>query len=392
MRSEFRMPSLGPDMEAGTLVAWQVKPGDIVKRGDIVAAVETDKGVVDVEIFAAGKVEKLLVEAGAHVPVGTVLAELSGEGESAEQTPAAAAPAAPLRPPEPLKQVPAQPTAAQPPQAAPPRRQRVSPAARAKAHALGIDLSNVAGTGPGGVVTLDDLSKQPGRPPEAAAGGHATDMRHIIARAMSRSKREIPHYYLSMTCCFAPARDWLDRYNAVAPIEQRLLPAALFVKAVALASQALPDFNGAYRDDEFVPAAAVNVGMAIAMRGGRLVAPAILDAAGKPLPAIMSELRDLTTRVRSGHMRASELASSTITVTSLAEEGVETIMPVIYPPQVAIVGIGAIVERPWIVGGAVQAAPVVTLTLAADHRVSDGRAGARFLRSIHDHLQEPGQL
>jgi pyruvate dehydrogenase E2 component (dihydrolipoamide acetyltransferase) len=387
VHSEFRMPSLGPDMESGTLVAWQVKPGDTVKRGDIVAAVETDKGVVDVEIFAAGTVEKLLVEAGAHVPVGTLLAELSSEGEPSGGTIDAAAPP-PSRPIVPTR---TQPTIAQPPQAATQRRQRVSPAARAKAHASGIDLMNIVGTGPGGVVTLDDLGKQAAGAP-AAALRRASDMRQIIAKAMSRSKREIPHYYLSLTCCFAPARDWLDRHNAAVPIEQRLLPAALFVKAVALAARASPDFNGVYGDDAFVPAAAVNVGMAIAMRGGRLVAPAILDATQKPLPTIMSELRDLTTRVRAGHMRASELASSTITVTSLAEEGVETIMPVIYPPQVAIVGIGSVVERPWIVGGAVLAAPVVTLTLAADHRVSDGRAGARFLRSIHDHLQEPGQL
>jgi pyruvate dehydrogenase E2 component (dihydrolipoamide acetyltransferase) len=385
------MPSLGPDMEAGTLVAWQIKPGDMVKRGDVVAAVETDKGVVDVEIFADGRVEKLLVEAGTHVPVGTVLAELSGEGELPGEAALAAA-SSPLPPPHPPQQVASQPTVAEISPAAQQGRQKVSPAARAKAHALGIDLASVTGTGPGGVVTLDDVSKQAGRAPATAAPAHAGDMRQIIAKAMSRSKREIPHYYLSLTCCFAPARDWLDRHNASVAIEQRLLPAALFVKAVALAAQALPDFNGAYRDEEFVPATAVNVGMAIAMRGGRLVAPAILDAARKPLPSIMSELRDLTTRVRAGHMRASELASSTITVTSLAEEGVETIMPVIYPPQVAIVGIGAIVERPWIVGGALQAAPVVTLTLAADHRVSDGRAGARFLRSIHDHLQEPGQL
>jgi pyruvate dehydrogenase E2 component (dihydrolipoamide acetyltransferase) len=358
-------------MEAGTLVAWQIKPGDVVKRGDVVAAVETDKGVVDVEIFADGKVEKLLVEAGTHVPVGTVLAELSSEGEPDVTAPKAA------------------PSPQPPPQQ---DRQKISPAARARAHELGIDLTSVVGTGPGGVITLADVSKPAGPAPAAPAPERTGDMRQVIAKAMSRSKREIPHYYLSLTCCFAPARDWLDRHNAAAPIEQRLLPAALFVKAVALAVRALPEFNGSYRDDEFVPATAVNVGMAIAMRGGRLVAPAILDAADKPLPAIMSELRDLTTRVRAGHMRASELASSTITVTSLAEEGVETIMPVIYPPQVAIVGIGAIVERPWIVGGAVQVAPVVTLTLAADHRVSDGRAGARFLRSIHDYLQEPGQL
>jgi pyruvate dehydrogenase E2 component (dihydrolipoamide acetyltransferase) len=209
---------------------------------------------------------------------------------------------------------------------------------------------------------------------------------------MSRAKREIPHYYLSIQCCFSSARNWLEQHNATVAIEQRLLPSALLLKAVALAARAMPEFNGFYKDDEFQPAADVHAGMAIAMRGGRLVAPAILNADGKPLPIIMSELRDLTIRVRSGHMRATELALSTITITSLAEEGVDLLVPVIYPPQVAIVGCGSIVERPWVIGGVVQPAPVMAITLAADHRVTDGRAGARFLRHVHDSLQSPQTL
>jgi pyruvate dehydrogenase E2 component (dihydrolipoyllysine-residue acetyltransferase) len=373
MASEFRMPSLGPDMEAGTLVAWKVHPGDAVKRGDIVALVETDKGVIDVEIFATGTVEKLLVEAGAHVPVGTVLAQLS-DGEAP-----AAAPATPAPPAAPHSN----------------RRARISPAARVRAQALGLDADALEGTGPGGVITLDDVNRAGRR----GAGGskpavseQTHDMRRIIAKAMSRSKREIPHYYLSMQCCFSNARSWLEQHNASVAIEQRLLPSALLLKAVALAARAMPEFNGFYKDDEFQPAADVHAGMAIAMRGGRLVAPAILNADSKALPVIMSELRDLTTRVRSGHMRAAELALSTITITSLAEEGVDLVVPAIYPPQVAIVGCGSIVERPWIVGGVVQPAPVAAITLAADHRVTDGRAGARFLRQVHDSLQSPETL
>lgn len=383
MSNEFRMPSLGPDMESGTLVAWQVKPGDVVKKGDIVALVETDKGVVDVEIFAGGTVEKLLVEPGTHVPVGTLLAQLSG-GEP---------PAAVVIVPAAVPVTEVKPSVGFAPPAQPPIhvRQKVSPAARARAHALGIDLAGVTGTGAGGVITLDDINRRQAPAAEGMTArpgaDQARDMRRIIAKAMSRSKREIPHYYLSTDCCFSNARAWLAQHNATVPIEDRLLPSALLLKAVALAARALPDFNGYYKDDDFQPSADVHVGMAIAMRGGRLVAPAILHADQKALPVIMSELRDLTTRVRAGHMRASELALSTITVTSLAEEGVDTMMPVIYPPQVAIVGFGSIGERPWVVGGVVQAAPVVTITLAADHRVTDGRGGARFLRHVHDALQ-----
>jgi pyruvate dehydrogenase E2 component (dihydrolipoamide acetyltransferase) len=386
MAADFRMPSLGPDMEAGTLVAWKVRPGDAVKRGDVVALVETDKGVIDVEIFATGTIEKLVVEPGTHVPVGTVLALLSG----AEETSTAPAPSAPLARQEKISA----PELTAPPAVQPSgTRQRISPAARVRAHALGLDLAALKGTGPGGAITLEDVSNAGGAlAPKSPAGDQAHDMRRIIAKAMSRSKREIPHYYLSIQCSFATAHKWLEQHNARVPIEQRLLPSSLLLKAVALAARALPDFNGFYKDDDFQPATDVHAGMAIAMRGGRLVAPAILNADAKPLSTIMSELRDLTIRVRSGHMRAAELALSTITITSLAEEGVDLLVPAIYPPQVAIVGCGSIVERPWVIEGVVQPAPVVTITLAADHRVTDGRAGARFLRHVHDSLQTPEKL
>jgi pyruvate dehydrogenase E2 component (dihydrolipoamide acetyltransferase) len=258
-----------------------------------------------------------------------------------------------------------------------------------------LDVAALSGTGPAGVVTLDDVNRAGragAKQQKSPAADQAHDMRRVIAKAMSRSKREIPHYYLSVQCCFRSAQNWLEQHNATVAIEQRLLPSALLLKSVALAARALPEFNGFYKDDEFQPAASVHAGMAIAMRGGRLVAPAILDADRKPLTVIMSELRDLTIRVRSGHMRATELALPTITITSLAEEGVDLLVPAIYPPQVAIVGCGSIVERPWIVGGTVQPAPVMTITLAADHRVTDGRSGARFLRHVHDSLQTPEKL
>jgi pyruvate dehydrogenase E2 component (dihydrolipoamide acetyltransferase) len=400
------MPSLGPDMESGTLVEWRVKPGDLVKRGDVVALVETDKGVIDVEVFAAGTVEKLLVEPGARVPVGTPLAQLSGTSpaQTRDLSSRRTETNLPLPPGEGLGEgAPATPsgqalgaTAGEPAHGA---RPRVSPAARTRARALGIDLSSIVGTGPGGVVTLDDVLKHaPASVPVAAravvrpALEQSQDMRRVIARAMSRSKREIPHYYLSLTCSLLKARAWMEQYNATVSIEQRLLPSALLLKAVALAARAMPEFNGFYVNEEFSPAADVNVGMAIAMRGGRLVAPAILNADQKTLPVVMAELRDLATRVRAGRMRSSELALPTITVTSLAEEGVDLIVPAIYPPQVAIVGFGAIVERPWVIEGDVRAAPLITVSLAADHRVTDGRAGARFITHIRDSLQTPETL
>ncbi|HEU4653673.1 MAG TPA: 2-oxo acid dehydrogenase subunit E2, partial [Steroidobacteraceae bacterium] len=263
------MPSLGPDMESGMLVEWKIKPGDVVKRGDIVALVETDKGVIDVEIFASGTVTSLLVPAGTRVPVGSVLAQLDGAGESAvPPTPQAVAPTptvapAPMQPSESLK----------PEEHA---RQRVSPAARARAKQLGVDLAQVHGSGPHGAVTLEDVIAA--ARPAVAPVEPAHDMRQIIAKAMTRSKREIPHYYLSVTVDFSTAQSWIERYNASAPIENRILPAAVLIKAVAIAAAAMPEFNGFYRNDAFVPSKEVHVGMAIAMRGGRLAAPALLDA------------------------------------------------------------------------------------------------------------------
>lgn len=385
MTAEFRMPSLGPDMESGTLVQWRVKPGDAVKRGDIVALVETDKGIIDVEIFTDGTVDSLLVAEGAHVPVGTVLARLNGGA-----APSAAVEVLPPSPAEAPSVVPLAATvkAAPAPEA---RRRKVSPAARARARELGVDLDQVTGTGMGEAVTIEDILRA-SQAEKGATHEPAHDMRQIIARAMSRSKREIPHYYLSLNCSFAAARAFLDHYNAAAPIESRLMPAAVLLKAIAKAAKAMPDFNGFYKNDAFEASSDVHVGMAIAMRGGRLVAPAILNADQKPLVVVMTELRDLATRVRAGHMRSSELAMPTITVTSFAEEDVDAVIPVIYPPQVAIVGIGAIRERPWIVDGQVKAELAVPISLAADHRVTDGRAGARFLAAIRNALQTPEQL
>lgn len=381
------MPSLGPDMEAGTLVQWRIKPGDAVKRGDIVALVETDKGIIDVEIFSEGIVDSLLVPEGARVAVGTLLAQLNGAAAAAGQSPAAVPPAQEL-PPAPAVEPAAASTSPSAKVAPSPEagRRKVSPAARARARQLGVDLERVAGTGLGGTVTMDDVMR-------AAQGTKETisepvhDMRQIIARAMSRSKREIPHYYLSLTCSFAKARAFLDRHNATAAIESRLLPAAVLLKAVAQSAKEMPDFNGFYKGETFEPASDVHLGVAIAMRGGRLVAPAILNADRKSATEIMAELRDLAGRVRSGHMRSSELSMPTITVTSFAEEEVDCVIPVIYPPQVAIVGIGSIRERPWVVDGQLRAEWTVTISLAADHRVTDGRAGVRFLAAIRNALQ-----
>jgi pyruvate dehydrogenase E2 component (dihydrolipoamide acetyltransferase) len=380
--AELVMPILGADMEAGVLVAWRCSPGDRVARGDIVAEVETEKGLIEIETYASGIVERHLVAPGTKVPVGTPLAVILDDG--AAMTVHATAPVAAPAPPvtAPTAPLVAPPSAAGTPSA----RGRVSPAARRRAAELGVAPETVTGTGPDGAVTISDVER-------AAAGGAAQGgMRRAIAAAMSRSKREIPHFYLATAIDLRRATAWLAATNEARPVGDRLLLGILFVKAVALALREVPELNALWQGDHAVRQDAIHVGTAITLRGGGLVAPALLHADRRPLGELMAAFRDLVTRARAGRLKSSELGAPTITVTSLGENGVETVFPVIYPPQVAIVGFGTVVRRPWCDADAVVAAPVVTATLAADHRVSDGHRAAAFLAAVARGLARPEVL
>jgi pyruvate dehydrogenase E2 component (dihydrolipoamide acetyltransferase) len=387
---EFKLPSLGADMDEGTLLEWKVGVGDAVKKGQVIAIVDTAKAAVDVECWQPGTVDALLAEIGQKIPVGTVLATLRetgegvapkvGAGGTAESRPAAnmgtAAGAVP-----------------------PATRRMISPAARKRAQENGINLDRVVGTGPHGTVTLEDVEKAAAAKPAPALSPIAeksAEMRKAIAAAMARSKREIPHYYVAEDIPLAKALGWLQAENARRPMTERLLPAALLLKAVAVALKRFPELNGFFRqgnDSGFVPATAINLGVAISLRQGGLVAPALLDADRKPLTQLMQELTDLVKRTRAGSLKSSELSEATLTVTNLGDQGSQAVFGVIYPPQVALVGFGRVAERPWIDGaGSLKALPVVTASLAADHRVSDGHRGALFLRELADLLQHPEEL
>ncbi len=404
---EFRMPSLGADMEAGTLVEWLVKPGDWVKRGDVVAVVDTQKGAIEIETYQAGQIEKILVDLHSKVPVGTPLAQIRTEGEGKPAVVAAAPPPPappPVAPPAPPPVAPAAPPPPRVVAPAPPpvvlgaAARAASPAARKLAEERGIDLSTITGSGPGGAITYADVERRLGEaiaaPPakKRALGLDLPAMRIAIAAAMARSKREIPHYYLEHQIDVTPCEQWLTQKNAALPPDSRLLIGALALKAVALAARRFPAFNGFYRDSKFEPSQAVHVGVAIAIRGGGLASPALHDADQLSLDELMSRMRDLVQRTRAGRIRSSEMSDSTITVSSLGERGVEALYGIIYPPQVAIVGFGKVVSRPWVVDGAIGPRSVVTITLSGDHRVSDGHAGALFLAEIGKLMQEPDKL
>jgi pyruvate dehydrogenase E2 component (dihydrolipoamide acetyltransferase) len=406
---EFRMPSLGADMEAGTLVEWLVKPGDRVKRGDVIAVVETQKGAIEIEVFETGQIDQILVDVNAKVPVGTPLARIRTEGALGPVTaplPGAAPIAPPTRapitapgpPPTAAPKLPGEPIPP-PPMVGPAGagRLRVTPAARRLAGAHGIDIARIAGTGPAGAIVFADVERHLAAPaprPEArrAIGLNLDAMRTAIAAAMARSKREIPHYYLEHQVDMSQSEAWLSRTNTVRSPDKRVLMAALAIKSVALAARRFPAFNGFHIEGKFEPASAVHVGVAIAIRGGGLAAPALHNADQLGLDEMMDHMRDLVQRTRSGRIRSSEISDPTITVSNLGERGVEALYGIIYPPQVAIVGFGKVVMRPWVVDGAIGPRSVVTITLSADHRVSDGHAGALFLAEIGGLLQEPDKL
>ncbi|NYD40172.1 dihydrolipoamide acetyltransferase family protein [Nocardioides panaciterrulae] len=462
--SDFTMPSLGADMDEGTLLEWLVKPGDAVRKGDILAVVDTSKAAVEVESFADGVVDRLVVEPGTRVPVGAVLATL-GEPETAAAgepvpVPAPAEAPAPAAPAEAPVATPGERPAGHPARREPAHRRvppglRVSsPSVRREAERLGLDLATITGTGRGGAITRADVSRAAAHPepaprrvtpyaraladqlgvdlqrvpttgrgpvraadvraaaaaapsepapaaepapgaervPAAAGEDRRAAMRHQIATVMARSKREIPHYYLTATVDLGRAVAWMRERNRDLPVAERLVPAALLLKATALAAARVPELNGFWVDDAFRPGAGVHVGVAVSLRGGGLVAPALHDADRLDVVALMAGMRDLVTRARAGRLHRAELSDPTLTVTNLGDQGVESVHGVIYPPQVALVGFGRVAERPWAIDGLLGVRPLTVATLAADHRATDGFTGGRFLATVDDLLQHPEDL
>lgn len=476
------MPSLGADMDEGTLLEWLVGPGDVVHRGDLVAVVETAHSTIEVECFESGTVTELLAEPGTTVPVGTPLAVVgpaaeqpekqrapdkagkSGKAEkraeteqAGERQPARRGPkkeasrertsprsrTGPVAPSArsatrrrghiesgPLARRLAEDTGigletlhgsgrggrvtradveeAALRTATRTRRVRATPLARRLAAELGVDLAEVKGTGKESSVRAADVRQAASGPsapsraavPPSAVRPSATRppedrgaaRRQAIAALMSRANRDIPHYYLPTTVDMAAALEWLHEHNRRSPVGERLLPAALLLKASALAAREVPGLNGFWTDDHFTAGEGIHLGVAVSLRGGGLVAPALHHADTLALPQLMTALKDVVTRARAGRLRGSEVSDATITVTNLGDQGVETVLGVIYPPQVALIGFGRVADRPCAVDGLLGVRPVVTATISADHRATDGAVGARYLAAVGDLLQNPEGL
>ncbi|MEK6802842.1 MAG: dihydrolipoamide acetyltransferase family protein [Nitrospirota bacterium] len=389
--AEFLMPTLGADMTDGTLVQWKKKEGDRIAKGESIAEVDTEKAVIDVESHTTGIIERLITRPGDKIPVGTVMAIIREEGRPTARVASSRSVTAPPAPPPPAQRT--ESGAAAPSQAG---RLRMSPAARKLAAERGIDASTLQGTGPEGAITLEDIERATTTPADIAKPVGAADrqarMRQTIAAAMARSKRDIPHYYLSTTIDMDRAITWLKDTNERRPVTERLLYSVLLIKAVALALRRVPELNALWKDGEAGRSERIHIGTAISLRQGGLVAPALHDADRLSLSELMQNFQDLVKRARAGSLRSSELSDPTITVTSLGEQGVETVFGVIYPPQVALVGFGKVVERPWVADGLVVPRPVLMASLSADHRVTDGHRGGLFLAEIDRLLQEPQSL
>lgn len=410
MSIEITMPQMGADMTEGILVRWVKAQGDHVGRGEIIAEIETDKATVELEAFEEGVLLQLVAAEGETVPVGDVIAVLGSPGEAT----------APVQRKEPTG-APTRRDSSKPVEAAPEERApvsagaeaaeadggrvRISPVARRMASESGIDASSLPGSGPGGRILRRDVEAaiaagtaraevRPPRPAAAAAPGAnepLSKMRQAIARRMSQSKQTQPHYYLTLDIDMTAALAFREQFNQAAGEGERVTINDLVVKACALALQRHPKFNAEYSDAGLVYHESLNIAIGIALDEG-LVAPALVDCGGKTLGAIARESKDLVERTRSGHLRADEYGSGTFTITNLGAYGVEMLIGIINPPQAAILGVGSVMPQAVVRDGAVVARQVMKVALSADHRVTDGAEGARFIKEVQGLLENPASL
>lgn len=417
MSIDITMPQMGADMTEGIVVRWLKAVGDQVERGEIIAEIETDKATVELEAFETGVLLQLVAAEGETVPVGDVIAVLGSPGETAAPVQRKEAAETPARrgTPKPVAATAAgkepAPALAETPSAAARagERLRISPVARRMATEAGIDPATLPGSGPDGRILRRDVEaalavapaarvERPARPAAAPAPAPApgaveplSKMRQAIARRMSQSKQTQPHYYLTLDIDMTAALAFREQFNQAAGEEERVSINDLVVKACTLALQRHPKFNAEYGEDGLRYHEQVNIAIGIALDEG-LIAPALLDCGAKTLGAIARESKDLIARAKGGHLRTDEYGAGTFTITNLGAYGVEMLIGIINPPQAAILGVGSVMPQAVVRDGEVVARQVMKVALSADHRVSDGAEGARFIKEIQALLENPASL
>ncbi len=421
MATQLNMPQMGYDMEEGTVIRWLVEEGAEVALGDAVAEIETDKAAVDFESPVAGVVLKILVAEGTTVPVGETIAIVGDAGEDLTATDSA--------PDDSAADAPAVETD---PQSAPePQLERTamfednlraSPVARKLAEEQGIDLSLIKGTGPGGRITRDDVlsfapepeEPEPEMKEEAAAEPVAemaeeeapaedaaepeavmvplTRMRRQIARVTVRSKQETPHYYVSAEIDMTEAMSLRQQINSSLEAEGvRITVNDLVIKACATALGLHPKFNASYSDDGILMNENIDIGIAIAQEAG-LIVPAVMGCRGKSLRQVSAASKDVISRANGGTLTAEEYTGGTFSISNMGMFDITSFVAIILPPQSAMLAVGSVADRAVVRDGKVTVASVMNTTLSADHRVSDGAEGARFILEIKRILENPLSL
>ena len=423
MATNILMPALSPTMTEGTLARWLKKEGDTVKAGDIIAEIETDKATMEVEAVDEGVLGKLLVADGTEgVKVNQPIAILVEPGESVSAAPAAPAPA-PVSAPAAAVPAPAAPAAAAPVAAPPASGDRViaSPLARRMAQQAGLDLSKLAGSGPGGrIVRVDVEAAAKGAPAAAPAPAAAaapapaaaapaprgpapvitaphklvphSSMRRVIAKRLTEAKSTIPHFYVTMDIEADALWKLGEELNARSPKEGdgRYVVTLndLVIKAAARTLRRVPAVNAAWTDDATVLFDDVDISVAVAIPDG-LITPIIRKADQKGLQTIGAEMRDLAARAKAGKLKPEEFQGGGFSISNMGMFGVSHFSAIINPPQAAILAVGAAAPKPVVKNGELAVARVMTCTLSCDHRVVDGALGATWLREFKRLCEDP---
>ncbi len=430
MPVQLTMPRLSDTMEAGTIVRWNVKEGDVVSSGDVVADIETDKATMEMPVYDDGVISKIMVEAGKQVPVGTPIAIITVEGDEAgSAATVAAAPVAVAAMSVPSNNAPAQTAVpAQSASVSPPSvqfdaiRQRVSPLARRMADEMGISVSSIVGSGPGGRVVKQDVLKEAERLKSGGArpmalvhvaspsqsstavvpiGAGASEvmlsgMRQAIARRLVESKSNIPHYQVTMRFNMDPLLELRTMLNVqLEPQGIKLSVNDFIVRACALAMTAHPFFNASWAGDRIILHGDVNIGVAISLpmeRGGGLVVAVLTQAQRKGLREISTETRALAEKARTRGLGPEDMTGATFTISNLGMFGVDNFTAIINPPNSAILACGAAVEQPVVRNHQLVVGHEMQATLSLDHRVIDGAMASEYLQTVKHNIENPATL
>jgi pyruvate dehydrogenase E2 component (dihydrolipoamide acetyltransferase) len=372
MPTDVIMPALGMAQETGKVLRWLKADGDEVAKGEPLLEVETDKVTVEIEAPADGTLAGISASDGTEVPVGTVIALVLAEGEVASVAPA--------------------PVAAAGGGAAAfverPRRPLASPKARRLAHARGVDLERLTGSGPNGAVVAADVDAA-----TRHAGGEAPavgSVWRVMAERTQRAWQEVPQFVLTREVDASRLQSWRDAARRK-PGGEGISITDLLVKICAEALRRHPRLAASWRDGSLVAGAGVHVGIAVATDDG-LVVPVVHDADALPLGAICARRREVAEGARTGRLRPEDLQRGVFTISNLGMFGVDAFQAIVNAPQAAILAVGRIVERPVAWNGAVVVRPMLTLTVSFDHRVADGARGAEFLDTLASLVEEPAGL